>query len=199
MTKKILVLGNSPQINDIDFSRLKRGIETFGVNRIWLKHYPTYYFFHDPDIIHELDQNQITRSKLIAKSTVFSSDWLAKSGGPLPHWIRRYPRPNRRKFPDSVTTGLQILGSHVLPGRVSDYTFYLAGISLKWQEPSHFWKETDHIALNNKDRSWYDKRFLKMFENFRDLRSMGYNLVSVTPDSNLNKLVRSQNIETLYQ
>lgn len=198
MTKKILVLGNSHYINDIDFNKLNTGIETFGVNRIWLKHFPTYYFFHDNEILRELDNNIVIKSKLIAKSTCFSSDWLTKSTNNLPHWVRRYPRQSRRKFPDSVTTGLHILGSNILPGKISDYTFYLAGISLKWQEPSHFWKESNHISLNNKDKDWYDIRFNKMFENFRDLRAMGYNMISVTPDSNLNKLMIFQNIENLY-
>ena len=196
--KKILVLGNGPSINDIDFSKLPKSVQTFGVNRIWLKHYPTYYFFHDFDILTELNNHHIEQAKLISKSVCYSSDWINQSSAPTPHWLRKYHRANRRKFPDSVSTGLGILGTHILPGKLSDYTFYMAGINLKWSEPSHFWKDGTYESRNNKDKGWYDIRFAKMFDNIRDLKSLGFNMISVTPNSNLNKLMRSENISNLY-
>jgi hypothetical protein len=196
--KKILVLGNGVSINDIDFSRLDPSIQTFGVNRIWLKHYPNYFFFQDADIIKELNVDIVSRSKLIAKSQCFSSDWANNSVMNFPHWLRKYPRANRRKFPDSITTGMQILMTNILKGKPSDYVFYMAGISLKWEEPSHFWKVGEYDSLNNKDKDWYDIRFSKMFKNFRDIKSIGYNMISVTPNSMLNKMVRSESISNLY-
>lgn len=198
MTKKVLVLGNGPQINDIDFDRLDPKVITLGVNRIWLKHYPTYFFFHDIDILTELNNNPIKRAQLISNSICFSSDWINKGNESTPHWLRKYSRPNRRKFPDSVSNAIEIFGKSLLGGRISECTFYLAGINLKWQEPSHFWKEVDHSALNRNGREWYDIRFKKMFENIRNLKSIGYKMISVTTDSNLNKLMRSENIANLY-
>lgn len=197
--KKILVLGNGTSINDIDFSRLDPKIQTFGVNRIWLKHYPTYYFFHDFDILDELEIDHVHRAKLIANSTCYSSDWLNKDERSTPHWLRKYPRKSRRQFPDSVSTGLGILGLKILPGKLSDYTFYMAGINLKWSNPSHFWKTMDHNALNKHDSSWYRPRFIKMFSNFRDLKTTGYNMISVTPNSMLNKMMRYENVANLYK
>jgi len=197
--KKILVLGNGTSINDIDFSRLDSSIKTFGVNRIWLKHFPTYFFFHDFDILDELENQQVSRSKLVSNSICYSSDWINQYNRSTPHWLRKYPRKNRRNFPDSVTTGLSILGGSILPGKVSDYVFYMAGITLKWSDPSHFWKVDEYKGLNSNNKEWYDIRFQKMFQNFRDLKSHGYNMISVTPDSMLNKLMRRENISNLYK
>jgi hypothetical protein len=196
--KKILVLGNGISINDIDFSKLDPSIQTFGVNRIFLKHFPTYYFFHDADIITELNRDHITRSKLIANSIIYSSDWIDRSGISTPHWLRKYPRKMRKQFPDSISTGLGILGKDILPGKISDYVFYMAGINLKWSDPSHFWKTLEYKSLNKHNREWYDIRFQKMIKNIGDLKVVGYNMISVTPDSMLNKMMRYENISNLY-
>ena len=52
---KILILGNGADINDIDFSRLDSSFITAGVNRIYKKHIPEYYFIYDlKDIVPEL-------------------------------------------------------------------------------------------------------------------------------------------------
>jgi len=192
------VLGNGTSINDIDFSKLDPSVITFGVNRIWLKHNPTYYFFHDLDILRELETNHVAKSKLVANSICYSSDWINRSLSSTPHWLRKYTRKNRRQFPDSVTTGLHILGSQILHGKIGDYTFYMAGINLKWSDPSHFWKTMEYYSLNTNDHKWYHPRFLKMFENFRDLKSTGYNMISVTPNSMLNKMMRYENVANLY-
>lgn len=196
--KKILVLGNGPQINDIDFSRINPNITTFGVNRIWLKHYPDYFFFHDKDILIELENNKIHKSKLIGKSKCLTSDWIKKSVKVVPNWMRCYSRLHRRPFPDSVTTGMRILGERYLGGPISDYTFYIAGVNLKWMEPSHFWK-TDYLdSLNKHDKDWYLPRFQRVLKNFVSLKHSGFNMISVTPNSDLSKIMRSVNIENLY-
>lgn len=192
--KRILVLGNGPFINDIDFDRIQNDIITFGVNRIWLKHYPDYFFFHDPDIMYELLNRKDTITELMSNSKSFTSDWYKKIP---PTWVTKYPRYNRRIFPDSITTGLSILNEKLLNGNIKDYEFYLAGIHLKWTNPSHFWKET-YTSRNKHEKSWYDPRFERILYNFKNLQKIGYNFISVTPNSNLNKIMRYENIANLY-
>jgi len=195
---KILVLGNDPQINQIDFSRLDPSVITLGVNRIWLKHIPNFFFFNDFEILKELEKKPEVVKALVSKSQCFSSDWLNKSKKikNLPDWVKVYDRPNKKSLPDSVTTAISIFKSHYLNYRTA--TFYIAGVSLKWANPSHFWKELDYDSLNKHDKKWYDPRFKLMLENFKNLSTKNNSIVSVHPDSLLNKYYRYEGIENLY-
>lgn len=193
-SKKLLVLGNSPQINDIQFDKLDPSIVTFGVNRIWLKHYPNYFYFHDHPILRELESDKVNKSKLISKSTCFSSDYLNLKS--KPNWLTIHNRLNRHQYSDSVTTGLQILFNKYLDR--SEFTIYVAGVSLIWSDPSHFWKQDGYAGLNKAGKHWYNPRFEAMFSNWKKLKDLGYNIISSTPGSKLNKLFRSENLENLY-
>jgi hypothetical protein len=197
---KVLVLGNGVSINDIDFSRLDPSVITFGINRIWLKHIPNYFFFQDPDIIFELEKQPEYLVQLKNKSTIFASDWLRvqakKNNMTIPQWVKTYDRINKRSFVDSITHGMQILSRSLLNDK--SIVFYIAGVPLTWKEPSHFWKELSHDGLNKNGAAWYAPRFDKIFNNFVELRSKGIQIVSVTPESRLNKLFRHENIDNLY-
>jgi hypothetical protein len=199
-SQRILVLGNDPQINSIKFDRLAKDVVTIGVNRIWLKHIPNFYFFHDYDILSELmlDQERLLALQMGAKC--FSSDWLAyqarKASGRIPGWIRVHARNTKSTFPDSVSTAMRLFIQHYLTS--TSRTFYIAGVSLKWKEPSHFWKVDEYQSRNDKDVDWYLPRFDKMLENFKSLKSTGTQIVSVNPDSRLNGLFRYEGIDSLY-
>ena len=196
---RVLLLGNDPQINSIEFDRLAPDVVTLGLNRIWLKHIPNYLFFNDFHILKELENLPEIRSNLIQNSTVYSSDWLYHTVNKksVPPWVKVHNRINRSRFPDSATTALSLF-TQMYSNRQS-ITYYIAGVSLLWQEPSHFWKELDYSSLNQYDRTWYSTRFLKMFENFRILKNTGISAVSVHPASALNKIFRYESIDTLYK
>ena len=197
--KHILVLGNSPQINEIDFDRLDPSVITLGVNRIWLKHKPDYLFFHDYDIVQELEAHPELLAQLQDTSEIYSSDWLRASKKTIPNWVKVYARQinTRRMFPDSVTTAMLLFSTHY--EKINDCTFYIAGVPLKWCSPSHFWKQLDyHNALNKNQRNWYDPRFQRVIHNFKRLRNIGFRMVSATPHSELNRFLRFENIENLY-
>jgi hypothetical protein len=198
---KVLVLGNDPQINSIEFEKLPSNIITLGVNRIWLKHLPKYFFFHDYDIVEELNMSPEILANLQMKSTIFSSDWLRrdlkKKGKTIPHWLRVLDRPSPHLFPDSVTTAISIFKRQYFSN--VDLTFYIAGVSLKWTEPSHFWKEIDYSnALNKSGQDWYQNRFVRIEKNFKGLKNSGIKMISVNPNSMLNKIMRYENIANLY-
>ena len=198
---KVLVLGNDPQINNIDFERLQKNVITLGVNRIWLKHIPNYFFFNDYDIVEELEKYPEIIAKLKTQSTIFSSDWIKteakKRKSNIPQWTTVFPRSTRHLFPDSVTTSLSLFSTKYLP--LSECTFYIAGVSLIWQNPSHFWKDLDHSALNSNGPTWYLPRFEKIKSNFKRLKDVGFEMVSVNPNSQLNKMMRYESINNLYK
>ena len=194
---RILVLGNDPQINRIDFSRLSKDIITLGVNRIWLKHIPKYLFFNDYTIVDELNASPEILEKVKANSTIFSSDWLHQAKKPIPPWVKVYDRTAKYHFPDSVTTGMQLFSRYFVER--NRCTFYIAGTSLIWQEPSHFWKELDHKSTNRHGDKWYSPRFERINHNFKQLTNTGFEMISVNPNSILNKMMRYENIENLYR
>jgi len=196
---KILVLGNDPQINEIDFSRLDPSIVTLGVNRIWLKHIPNYFFFNDREILRELDKYPETIKALTSKSRCYSSDWLLfpkTQKLTVPNWLKIHNRPKKTGFPDSITTALSIFRTHYLKGQ--EATFYVAGVSLRWSNPSHFWKELEYDSLNRHGEDWYRYRFNLMLENFKNLSIPRHKIISVHPNSLLNKHYRYEGIENLY-
>jgi hypothetical protein len=199
---RVLVLGNGPQINDIDFGRLDQDIITIGVNRIWVKHYPDFFFFHDYGILHELnrDENEISKIKLTQSSHCYSSEWIKKTIlGPVPSWLRVHPMSDRSAFPDSVSNAVRIFrDNHIRHSPSSDYQFYFAGVNLRWTDPSHFWKSENHNFTNKHDRKWYDVRFDRTYGNFEKMKRLDYKMISVTPGSRLNKLMRYESIGNLY-
>ena len=73
-----------------------------------------------------------------------------------------------------------------------------SGVSLNWSQKSHFWKEMEYDSLNTHGQDWYSLRFNKMFDNFRTLKARGFRMISVNPNSRLNKFCRYENIENLY-
>ena len=196
---RVLVLGNDPQINQIDFSKIDRKVITLGVNRIWLKHIPNYFFFNDTEILTELEKQPEVVKALVSKSQCFSSDWIKFSKNKkesLPNWLNVYPRMNRQSFPDSVTTSMSLFRTQYLKGTPA--TFYIAGVSLLWKEPSHFWKELEYTSLNKHGKDWYDRRFEMTLNNFKNLSIQRNKIVSVNPESLLNKHYRYEGIENLY-
>lgn len=196
---KVLVLGNDPQINDIDFSRLSPDIVTLGVNRIWLKHIPNYFFFNDREILMELEKFPEVVKALTSKSRCYSSDWLLFPKTQrliVPSWLKIYPRFKSKGFPDSITTALSLFRTQYLKGH--DAIFYVAGVSLRWSNPSHFWKELEYDSLNRHGEDWYGYRFNLMLENFKNLSIPRHKIISVHPNSLLNKHYRYEGIENLY-
>lgn len=194
---KVLILGNGPDINNIDFNRLNCNIKTAGVNRIWLKHFPDYYFYHDMQISKEIEVDPYAKSKLIAKSKCYTSDWMYMHTNNIPKYLKVISRSNNRAYVDSATTFMRILITDNIFS-ISDTIFYIAGVPLCWSEPSHFWKEIGYNSLSKANKQWYEPRFKKMLTNFKNLQDLGYNMVSVTPNSRLNKIMRYEGVSNLY-
>jgi hypothetical protein len=170
---------------------------TLGVNRIWLKHIPNFFFFHDTEILTELERNPEVCIQLQHRSKVFTSDWIKQNKKlVVPSWIEIYNRRNKIAFPDSVSTAINLFSTNFVSD--SKVTYYVAGVSLKWKEPSHFWKQLEYASLNSLDEEWYSSRFDRMMENFRTIKAKGIKIVSVNPNSNLNKICRYESIENLY-
>ena len=151
--------------------------------------------------INKANLDDVTKERILQKikekSTVFSSDWLLQAKRPVPNWVKVYDRTTKYNFPDSITTGMQLFSRHIVERHRC--SFYIAGVSLTWQEPSHFWKVLDHPSTNRHGDSGYSPRFERMNHNFKQLKNTGFEMISVNPNSLLNKMMRYENIENLYK
>lgn len=199
---KVLVLGNDPSLDQIDFVKLDPNVITVGTNRAWLKTIPNYFFFHDPKIFQELDNHPKKLEDLKFHSKIISSDWLTTQCKKLkiqrPEYAKIYNRPDKHKYVDCVTTSIDILNRYFLDKR--KVTYYIAGVSLRWQNPSHFWKKNPIEGIGNKnDRNWHKTRFDRTYQNFAKLKSSNVKMVSVTPNSKLHKIIRYENVANLYR
>lgn len=202
MKNKVLLIGNDPNINNIDFSKIDPDVIKVGTNRAWLKVIPNYLFFHDPKIFLELDNNKDRLSELIKHTNIISSDWLNVNCSKLkikpPEYTKIYARPNKKKYVDCVTTAIDILERNKFSKR--NTIFYIAGVSLTWKTPSHFWKNNPINGIGNTNgKKWHEKRFDLTLQNFKILKSRGFNIVSMTPASKINKMFRYENVENLYR
>ena len=197
---KVLFLGNSPAINDIDFDRIDPNITIVGTNRAWLKVIPDYLFFHDVKIFKELDANPDRFNELKHKCKFISSDWLTTQCNKLkttvPAYTKVYPRPDRHKFVDCVTTAMEIYDRRISKTK---NVYYIAGVSLTWSEPSHFWKKDQLNGIGNDlDENWYEPRFKKIYANIENLKRKRFNIISVSPKSRINKTLKYEHISNLY-
>ena len=199
--KKVLIIGNDPTINKIDFTKLNPDVITVGTNRAWLKLIPNYLFFHDTKIFQELDSNPDKLNDLKSNSKIIASDWLTHQcrvhKKTVPSYVKIYNRTDKYKYVDCVTTSIDILNRYVFHKK--DTIYYIAGVSLTWKNPSHFWKvNPDPNVGNLQSEEWYKPRFNKSLGNFMTLKKQGFNIVSVTPESKINKLFRYENVANLY-
>lgn len=199
--KRVLVIGNDPSINEIEFDRIDPSIVTVATNRAWLKLIPDYLFFHDIAILNELKKNKSVLGELMKNSKLITSDWLkiqcVRNKVDFPKSVRLYHRPNRYKYVDCVSTAIEILDRYVYKEDFIEY--YIAGVSLTWKNPSHFWKIDPIKGIGNtRGPSWYNPRFDRTYSNFVDLKSKKFKIKSVTPSSRLNKIFQYVNVGNLY-
>lgn len=204
--KRVLILGNSPEINDINFKKINKDVVTIGINRIFLKFIPDFLFFNDHDIMQELinkkDEINLKKLKCVSSDWIYAQERknrklkeIRKKFNELCPYYKIYSRKDVFKFPDSCSTAIQIFDDYYFKNVPK--TYYMAGVKLKWEEKSHFWKGEYKESLNDKDKNWYTPRFEKIYQNFKSL-NFSKNLISVTPNSKLNTIMSYQNIDVFY-
>lgn len=198
--KKVLVLGNSNHLNSINFNKLDKNITTIGVNRIWYKFIPDYFVFSDMEIYKELI-NQKAFEKL-KNSKIITTEWFNRKNKNITNkllqdkQIKSYKIFPYIKFPDSVCSAIYIY--HSFLRRHTKIRYYIAGVDLYYTpNKNHFWTG-EYTTTNNNGKEWYEPRFKWMFENYMKFKQSGLDIVSVNPNSELNKLFPKKDIKELY-
>lgn len=205
--RNVLILGNDKNLDEITQDNLPDGFITIGINRSFLKVKTDFLFFNDIEIFQEL----IRHGYDFNKTKVISSDWLhwtSKRCGKYrmlrpylnPGKIKVFSRINTLKYPDSVTTAIDIFNKYIYnDSSTYDTTYYIAGTSLTYdKKQNHFWTGK-YGTFNNKNEEWYVLRFEKTYDNFKKLKNSGVKIVSVTPNSKINNLFQYISYSQLSQ
>jgi hypothetical protein len=207
MIKKILIIGNDHNMNDINFAKLKRNTKlvTIGLNRIWHKYIPDYLFFSDIIILHELMKhpdifekcNLVTSNRIYRKkNSHVLIDKLVADGK-----LQVFAKGIRVNSNYSAINAIGIAKVHLFPN--DNCKFYLAAMSLRYNPKlNHFWEKKRSVVRTLKPHQltakWYIPRLNEQFLILRNLKGI-YNIISVTPNSQLNGPYNYKNIKQLYK
>jgi hypothetical protein len=205
--KHILLFGNGPEINNIDFESLdyvrngNSDIVTAGVNRIWRRYMPDYFFFIDGDIVRELIAKSVQRPE---GSEWFSSDFLFKNEGRpgtpdeteqfyeyfQTNSIHLLPRPwqHTRRL-NSMLWSIIYLNKFIFFKEKCRFYLFATPLRIVEKDDHHFWaKDTDTIYQLTPDRM--EGYFRSHVRGLQELSSAGYDIYSATADSLANNYLQ---------
>ena len=193
---KILILGNGADINNIDFDRIDGSFIVAGVNRIYKKHIPDYYFIYDLiDIMPEIP-NGITKIHTVKNKyeQYINSDTSDKSNKTFV--INDYTNYTKifnihdkvMECNFSAVNYLIRLLDDVIYEQDINY-FYIAGVPLL-ESVGHFYDE----KINKTEQKTLDK----IYNDFLRLAYNNYHMVSVMPESKLNTIIPVIDKDILY-
>lgn len=196
----IVVLGNDRNLSNISGNSVFNTI-TVGINRSYMILKTNYLFFNDVDIATEIIKNgvDIEDMRVVCSDRINYDLEYNKKGNDWRRFNEKhkpviYDRVNRNMFPDSVCSALDVFTNKIYPHK--NVRFKIYGVSLKFDnECNHFWKDKKDIVLNKKHRDWYEPRFDSIYNNFKKLKALGYDITSLTPGSRLNDLFKYEPIE----
>ena len=192
---KFLIFGTGKDINKISFGKIDKSFITAGVNRIFKKFIPDYYFVYDLDILGPILPDAV-------KVVYTHPDKLAE-------YFRLYKNYKQNfctyydadYMPSYVLNGKQYDCGHgsinYLIRMLNNYLykddeniFYIAGVPLL--------EGTGHFYDDNHDTTSVQKALDRFYNDFMRLKNMGYNIVSLMKKSKLNDLFPIENIKMIY-
>lgn len=198
----VFIFGNDASIENISFDeidilRKNNKIITAGVNRIWLKHLPDYFFFMDHPIPQELykalNNKKISYDQINNMNIITSSHNIRKSDDYM-NFINEFDCKLYKLNKLNSVNNLIWYMYHENPNRI----FYINGVSLQWNEKHHFWCNKKYSEYgNNKSEFWTMKRFNKSLEIFKDMYNNGIKMISLTRNSRLNNIIPYQDYNTV--
>lgn len=178
----IIVLGNDPEINDIDFNLFKnKNCIISGVNRIFYKTPVDYLLFLDNILIQELENFNFCNTKLITNQYNLKNDnieyyekkYLHKKFNEIIHIEDDIP--SKFDIFGSICTLILAFKYYIFYNK--EITFYLLGTTLKYQSAanSHFWKSSSYNKYrsnihNSHDHAWYHPRLQKIMYSIKMLK-----------------------------
>jgi hypothetical protein len=189
-----LILGNGADINEIDFNQIDVSFITGGVNRIYLRYIPEYYYIYD--LVNIMPDFPI-KENIIYTHTSKLSEYLRENVNntdifhafPCNEYTTEFVIINDKiKCNHSAINMLiRILNDYLFS--TDDNYFYVCGVPLLESE-GHFYDE----SINHTPQKVLDK----IYNDFIRLAHRGYKIVSCMKESKLNNLFPNEDKSILY-
>lgn len=193
---KILLLGNGADINDIDFTKIDDSFIIAGVNRIYKKYIPEYYFIYDLiEIMPEIPDNVTTIHTVKNKYHQYiehdTSDKRNKTFviNDYSYYTQIFNIQDKvLQCNFSPVNFLIRLIDDILFMNDVNY-FYIAGVPLL-ENVGHFYDE----SINKTEQKTLDK----IYNDFLRLAYKNYHMISVMKESKLNNILPVIDKDILY-
>lgn len=200
--KRVLIVGNSPHALTILPLQLDKDVVVIGINRSYVKFWPNYLYFHDPEIINELvhDKIEIPETTQLVTDEYFyhRMDMLSEEDRqPIQEYVNRNNLlvVNHYDYANEFTTLQAILNAPKLVDSPTDRTLiYLAGIAMSSDQTQYAWGNEVQARSTPLDRQF---SFLSsMIDNYPFLKPM---IKCTNPSADkLNALTKFVELTTLY-
>lgn len=190
-----LIFGTGADINNIDFSRLRKDFIIVGVNRIFEKIIPDYYYVYDlktlisyiPNTIKTIYTHPAKLKECFDNNLNYNFNYVTYYDKDyMPSYV--YEGGHFDCGHGSVNYLLRMLNNYLFEGQKN--TYYLAGVPLL-EGMGHFYQDVEattsvQIALD------------RFFNDFLRLKRLGYNIKSVMENSRLNEIFPVEDINIIY-
>lgn len=194
--KNIFIFGTSPYLDSIDFEKIKhsqssKDIITAGVNRIFYKFQPDYFFFMDRDIIEELSKNSIQREEhskwMIPKFLYENSESRVERGDFQSYIDQQKIEELNINFFEALKRKSSMLWLLYYFQEIlfKDYLckFFLIGVELKTDKGHYFG------GKYNSNRPNLGTQYVSQQHGIKELSNLGYKIMSLTPNSKLHEFI----------
>jgi hypothetical protein len=193
--QNFLMIGNDSTLEDLNYNRILNNIVTISVNRTWMIFMPDIMYIIDGVIFTEI-KNKIDNKEIdyidFKNTIIFYNFYLEDEHKELLDRLNSYPiNINRDNSIYAITKLLMKLYSKA--------KFYFYAMRLKYhKEKNHFWNKSEKI-LNNRTKEWEIEKLNASFLKFKNLYNKStHEMISVMKDSQLNKILKVENIDKIY-
>jgi len=195
MINNFLILGNGADINELDFDKIDEGLITAGVNRIYMKFMPEYYYIYDlVDIMPDFPDKECRIITHTSKLQQYLHDTVNNTNVfmsyPMPEYTQKFVL-NGQEYKcnhSSVNMLIRILNNYIYKG--FENIFYICGVPLL-ENIGHFYDD----SINKTSQKVLDK----IYNDFIRLKHNGHKIISCMKKSLLNELFPVENKEILYE
>ena len=193
---KFLVLGTGDDINNINFDKIDNDYIIAGVNRIYEKIIPDYYFVYDVKELMPIISDDI---KLIYTHPAKLAEYYRERNDYTKSFHTYYDPEYTPGFKmdgkhydcghGSINYLLRLLNNYLFNGQ--ENVFYLAGVPLLEGKGHFYGKRENETTLQSALNRFYN--------DFLRLKKFGYNIVSLMQESKLNELFPTEDLNIIYK